>query len=156
MQMRRNTTVKTSLREPYRAGRVCQWKKEIRFSDIYYDSTEDHRFEMLVTGPAADSTGALYRVIAFEVDMTPVYSLIQDLTGLGATGEVLVGRKIGNQVAFLNPLRHDPGPPLKEKRPSRIQAATPSSRRSRGRPGRARQSTTEAKRSLRHGGISLL
>jgi len=47
--------------------------------------------------------------------MTPVYKIIQDVTGLGSTGEVLVGRKTGNLVEFLNPLRHDPKAALTRK-----------------------------------------
>ena len=87
----------------------------IHLSDIYMDSTEDKRFEMLVTAPAADFDGSFTGVIAFEVDMTPVYKLVQDVTGLGSTGEVLLGRKVGNQVEFLNPLRHDPRAALRRK-----------------------------------------
>jgi signal transduction histidine kinase len=90
-------------------------KTGICFSDIYLDTTEDKRFEMLVTAPATDFDGRFIGVIAFEVDMTPVYKLIQDVTGLGSTGEVLVGRKRGNQVLFLNPLRHDPNAALKRE-----------------------------------------
>lgn len=85
-----------------------QGKTRVCFSDIYFDKAEDYRFEMLVAAPAADLSGAFAGVIVFEVDMTPVYKLIQDVTGLGSTGEVLVGIKTGNQVEFLNPLRHDP------------------------------------------------
>ena len=92
-------------------------KKGVYFSEIYFDSTEDKRFEMLAAAPAAGFDGAFIGVIVFEVDMTPVYKLIQDVTGLGATGEVLVARKTktGNQVEFLNPLRHDPKSALTRK-----------------------------------------
>ena len=93
----------------------AEGKSRIYFSDIYFDKAEDNRFEMLVTAPAFDFNGAFIGVIAFEVDMTPVYKLIQDTTGLGNTGETLVGKKIGNQVVFLNPLRHDPNAALKEE-----------------------------------------
>jgi signal transduction histidine kinase len=94
-----------------------QGETGVYFSDIYFDSTEDKRFEMLVSAPATDFGGAFIGVIAFEVDMTPVYRLIQDTTGLGATGEVLVGKRNGNQVEFLNPLRHDPAAALSRKTP---------------------------------------
>jgi signal transduction histidine kinase len=69
---------------------------------------------MLVTAPALDSNGAFIGVIAFEVDMAPVYELVQDTTGLGDTGEVLLGKKKGNEVIYLNPLRHDPEAALKK------------------------------------------
>ncbi len=90
-----------------------QGKDRIYFSDVYFDKTEDNRFEMLLTAPATDFNGAFIGVIAFEVDMTPLYKLIQDRTGLGETGEVLVARKIGNQVEYLNPLRHEPNTVMK-------------------------------------------
>jgi PAS domain S-box-containing protein len=90
-------------------------KREVFFSDIFFDKDEDKRFEMLVTAPATDFDGVFRGVIAFEVDMTPVYKIIQDVTGLGSTGEVLVGKKTGNQVEFLNPLRHDPKAALSRK-----------------------------------------
>jgi signal transduction histidine kinase len=87
----------------------------IYFSEIYPDTVEDRRFEMLVTAPATDFDGRFAGVIAFEVDMTPVYKLVQDVTGLGNTGEVLLGRKVGTHVEFLNPLRHDPKAALRRK-----------------------------------------
>jgi len=90
-----------------------QGKDRIYFSDVYFDKAEDNRFEILLTAPAFDFNGAFIGVIAFEVDMTPVYKLIQDTTGLGDTGEVLVGKKIGNQVEFLNPLRYEPNTVMK-------------------------------------------
>jgi signal transduction histidine kinase len=90
-------------------------KTGVCFSEIYSDSLEDKRFEMLVTAPATDFSGALIGEIMFEVDMTPVFKLIQDVTGLGATGEVLIGRKTGDHVEFLNPLRHDPKAALRKR-----------------------------------------
>jgi PAS domain S-box-containing protein len=90
-------------------------KTGVYFSDVYFDETEDKRFEMLITAPDTGLDGAFVGVIVFEVDMTPIYNLIQDRTGLGSTGEVLVAEKAGNQVIFLNPLRHDSAAALKRK-----------------------------------------
>jgi PAS domain S-box-containing protein len=90
-------------------------KDKICFSDVYFDKAEDNRFEILVTAPVSDFNDAFIGVIAFEVDMTSVYKLIQDTTGLGKTGEMLIGKKIGNEVEFLTPLRYDPQAALKRK-----------------------------------------
>ena len=90
-------------------------KAGVYFSDIYFDSAEDKRFEMLIAAPSNDFSGAFIGTIVFEVDMTPVYKLIQDNTGLGSTGEVLIGKKTGNRVEFLNPLRHEPKATLVRK-----------------------------------------
>jgi PAS domain S-box-containing protein len=93
----------------------AEGKDRIYYSDIYYDKAEDNRFEILLTAPAYDFNDGFIGVIAFEIDMTPAYKLIQDVTGLGNTGEVLIGKKIGNEVEFLNPLRHAPQAALKIK-----------------------------------------
>jgi signal transduction histidine kinase len=69
---------------------------------------------MLVTAPAVGLDGVFIGVIAFEVDMSSIYKIIQEVTGLGNTGEVLLGKKIGNGVIFLNPLRHDPEAALRK------------------------------------------
>ena len=45
--------------------------------------------------------------------MTEIYNIIQDVTGLGNTGEVLIVKKINDKIVFLNPLRHDPKAALK-------------------------------------------
>jgi len=83
-------------------------KKKIYFSDIFKFSEKADNYEMLVTAPAYGSDGKFAGVIALEIDMAPIYKLIQDTTGLGKTGETLIGQQIGNAIIFLNPLRHDP------------------------------------------------
>ncbi len=88
-------------------------RDRVYFSDVYFDKEEDNRLEILLTAPAADFNGAFIGVIAFEVDMTPVHKLIQDATGLGKTGEVLVGKKSGNEVVYLNSLKHEPNVVMK-------------------------------------------
>jgi signal transduction histidine kinase/HAMP domain-containing protein len=89
-------------------------KNRVYFSDIFLNKEQGNRPAMLVTAPASDFDGTFIGVIAFEIDMSSIYKLIQDVTGLGATGEVLVGKKIGNKVIYLNPLRHDPEAALKK------------------------------------------
>lgn len=88
-------------------------KNKIYFSDIFLYQAEDNRFEMLITAPAFDFNNVFIGVIAFEVDMAPIYKLVQDATGLGDTGETLLGKKKDHQVVYLNPLRHDPNAALK-------------------------------------------
>ena len=86
----------------------AEGKYKVYFSDIFLNKEQGNRPALLITAPASDFDGAFIGVIAFEIDMTSIYKLIQDVTGLGVTGEVLVGKKIGNKVIYLNPLRHDP------------------------------------------------
>jgi len=59
--------------------------------------------------------GSFIGVIALQMSNAEVYELMQDYTGLGKTGETLIGSKIGNEVVFLNPLRHDPHAAFKRK-----------------------------------------
>lgn len=88
-------------------------RKGIYFSDIYRDKRYNNRLSMLVTAPAFDLNHVFTGVIAYDVDMSPVYKLIQDVSELGNTGEVLIGKKMGGRIVYLNPLRHDPDSALK-------------------------------------------
>ncbi len=72
-------------------------------------------YEMLVISPVLGLSNNVIGFIAIEVDMEPIYTFIQDITGMGDTGETLIGKKIGNDVVFLNKLRFDPGAVLKRK-----------------------------------------
>jgi len=113
----------------------AEGKDKIYYSDVYFDKAEDNRFEILLTAPAYDFNNAFIGVIAFEIDMTPAYKLIQDVTGLGNTGEVLIGKKIGNEVEFLNPLRHAPQAALKIKVTLGDASAFPIQQAAQGRTG---------------------
>jgi len=88
-------------------------KSGIYFSDIYFNKSNDDKPAMLVTAPVRDLNDNPAGVVALEMDMATVYKLIQDVTGLGNTGETLIGKKSARQVLFLNPLRHDPEAALK-------------------------------------------
>lgn len=92
-------------------------KDKVYFSDIYFNKAKGNKPELLVTAPLFDLNDGFAGVIAFEVEMTSIYNFIQDVTGLGNTGETLVGKKIGNEVLYLNPLRHDPDAVLKRRIP---------------------------------------
>ncbi|MGR3318288.1 MAG: methyl-accepting chemotaxis protein, partial [Candidatus Anammoxibacter sp.] len=87
----------------------------IYITDIFKKRFGSKEFAMFVTGPVNDFNGKFAGVIAFEVDVNIIYEFIQDTTGLGKTGETLVGKKIGNNAVFLNPLRHDKDAALKRK-----------------------------------------
>ncbi|MFQ5737000.1 MAG: ATP-binding protein [Thermodesulfobacteriota bacterium] len=78
----------------------------VYISEVFRNPVEEERFGMLITAPVRDPEDNFIGVIAFEIDMSQVYDFIQDTTGLGQTGETLIGRKTGNAALFLNPLRH--------------------------------------------------
>ena len=92
-------------------------KDKIYLSEIFSNKVLGNNQSILATGPALDFNGAFIGVIAFEVDMAPLYKVIQDVTGLGNTGETLIGKLVGNQVVFLNPLRHDQQAALQRRVP---------------------------------------
>jgi len=89
-------------------------KNRVYFSDVFFSKAIGNRPAMLVTAPAFDFDRAFIGVIAFEVDMSFTYKFLQDVAGLGDTGEVLLGKKKGNEVVYLNPLRNDPDAALKK------------------------------------------
>jgi PAS domain S-box-containing protein len=91
-------------------------KREIYFSDIFLDKANDNKAAMLITAPVTDFNGVFAGVVAFEVDMAPIYKIVNDNTGLGRTGESVMGKKIGNEVLYLSPLKYDPNAALLKKR----------------------------------------
>jgi signal transduction histidine kinase len=99
---------------PYVSVRAFkEGKKRIYFSNIFRSYQENGKYGMFITAPLHDLNKRLIGVVALEVDMTPLYEMIQDTKGLGQTGETLIGKQIGNKALFLNPLRHDPDSTLK-------------------------------------------
>lgn len=102
------------LREPLRVI-FEKGRKEIFSSNVYRDEIIPEQFLRMITAPVHDSKGAFIGELAFEVDMEMVYKQIQDVTGLGETGETLIGKGIVDGAIFLHPLRHDPAAALKKK-----------------------------------------
>jgi signal transduction histidine kinase len=51
--------------------------------------------------------GIITGFIAVRLDTEKIYALTSDYSGLGETGEILLGLKIDTDVVFANPLRHD-------------------------------------------------
>ncbi|MBF0511681.1 MAG: GAF domain-containing protein [Candidatus Omnitrophica bacterium] len=90
-------------------------KNGLYFSDIFIHKSRLRRPELLISAPEFDVHGGFIGVIVFEVDMRPLYALINDVTGLGRSGEVLVGKKLGHEVVFLTPLRNASNTDLNQK-----------------------------------------
>jgi len=96
--------------EAFNAG-----KTKVQYSSILKNAVAAGKFSIFLMGPIRSLGGQLIGLAAFEIDMGPIYELIQETTGLGQTGETLIAKKEGQQVLFLNPLRHDPDAALKRK-----------------------------------------
>ena len=68
---------------------------------------ENGEYAMCYGAPLYDLDDNFAGVIILEIDMNQIFSLIQDPTGLGQTGETLLGKRDGNQALFISPTRHD-------------------------------------------------
>jgi len=73
------------------------------------------KFFVYFLAPVFDRDLKTTGVIACKYEMSDVFSVVLDYTGLGETGETLLGEIRGDEVVFLNPLRHDPNAALKRK-----------------------------------------
>ncbi|HSB50208.1 MAG TPA: ATP-binding protein [Nitrosopumilaceae archaeon] len=76
---------------------------------------ENDYYVMYFGAPIFDLDENFAGVIVLEVDVNMIFTLIQDPTGLGKTGEAMIGTKNGNQAVFLSPLKHDPDAALNRK-----------------------------------------
>lgn len=77
----------------------------ISLSKVYH---EKDQFCMWLSAPLIDKHNSQAGYLLFQLDLAPIYKVIQDTVGLGQTGETLVGKKISeDKIVFLNPLRHD-------------------------------------------------
>jgi hypothetical protein len=96
-------------------GEVKDRENGIQFSDIFSGKFVASAFSMFAVTVIHSNANQYVGAIVFEIDMAPIYKLIQDTTGLGVTGETLIAKKMGDGALFLNPLRHDPHAALQRK-----------------------------------------
>jgi|GEM_PF-1396703 signal transduction histidine kinase len=87
-----------------------QGTKDVYFSDPFINRVVENKPEILAIAPVFDLQDVPAGTIIFEIDMAPMFRLIQDTVGLGATGEILIGKRFGDHIVYLNPLRHDKTP----------------------------------------------
>ena len=110
-------------------------RKGIYFSDVFVNKHEENSYSMLVSAPVYDFASKLIGVIALEVDMNPIFESVQDATGLGKTGETLVGKRDGDKVVFLNSLRHSSDAALRRDESVNSKHAIPMIRGASGQEG---------------------
>lgn len=90
-------------------------RKGIYYSDIFRNTSDDNNTSMLVVAPLHDFEGKFIGVVALDKNMAEFYGSIQDAAGLGKTGETLIGKRVGDEIMILNPLRHDPDAAMERK-----------------------------------------
>jgi len=75
-------------------------RNKIYFSDVFFNKVNNDKLGMLITAPLNDSNNIFIGVIVFEIDMEPVYDIINYAYGLGETGETLIGKRIKNRIVY--------------------------------------------------------
>ena len=71
----------------------------------------------VVATPVRDTQAGVVGVLVARLNLARFYQLVGDATGLGETGETVLGRKVGDAVELIAPTRHDPDAALKRKIP---------------------------------------
>lgn len=89
------------------AALLREGKKNIYFTDVFSKMQKGGaQYFMLASAPLSDLNGRFIGVIVFEVSLNRFFEHIQATTGMGRSGETLIGKLSGNTVRVLNPLRH--------------------------------------------------
>lgn len=95
-----------------RAGRLVQ--SEMSEYRLYPGMSEPASF---IGSSMLDGAGKVVGVAAFQLDNKPIFQVFTDYTGLGETGDTLVGVRTGEEVTLVAPSRHDPSAAFRRKVP---------------------------------------
>lgn len=99
-------------KESYKDTNLFEQAKIDRYtSDIVYDNSKN-MFYVNIAKPILHNNQNVGVVLA-QINIDNLFHLIQNYSGLGQSGETLIGKKFDNLIMFLNPLRHDPHAGLK-------------------------------------------
>jgi signal transduction histidine kinase len=109
---RRELGTHLSDRRAFEEGRSA-----VYFSNVLVREATGKQYEMFGVAPVNDTQGRFIGAVVVEIDMGPIYTFVENSTGLGETGETLIDRKEGNEVLFLSPLRHASNAALQKKVP---------------------------------------
>ncbi|WKN32585.1 PAS domain S-box protein [Porifericola rhodea] len=71
----------------------------IHFSHIY---KKNDKYYLLMGTPLEDKSG----IVMSEIKAEPIFALVNDTTGLGSSGEILLSRLYKDKAIFLSPSRH--------------------------------------------------
>jgi PAS domain S-box-containing protein len=101
-------------RFPGPAASLAGARRGVTLSEVFSNRFDHDRPGLLAAGPVLDQGGRFCGMVVFELGLGQVYRLVGGRTGLGRTGEVLLGRKAGGRAVFLSPLRGAPDAALKK------------------------------------------
>lgn len=79
---------------------------ETEFSDFEYDK-ESETAAAYIAAPVF-TNGIIQGTVVLQMDNTLVANIVEDYTGLGDTGETVLGTLVGNEVLFVAPTRYRP------------------------------------------------
>lgn len=88
--------------EYFRQGRRATYVQPVFMSPI----TE--RWTMVIATPIRDENAVETGVLAARLNLAQLFGLINDVSGLGDTGETVVGRMIGEELVLMAPTRSQP------------------------------------------------
>ncbi|MFV1967690.1 MAG: response regulator, partial [Pirellulaceae bacterium] len=110
----RNAGVGTHLKsEQHRDTQIA--KVADRAATLLEPSLSDFEHDAPTGAPAAFMAApvmqheAVLGVVVLQISNRNIDALARDYTGLGETGETVIGSRLGDEVVFAVPLRHDPG-----------------------------------------------
>ncbi len=84
-------------------GTINKSKSEVHFSRVF---PENNSHYLLAGAPLKDGSGALGGLLMFKINMSSLYNLAKDTTGLGLTGEIQLVKQFEDQKYYnLSPLR---------------------------------------------------
>lgn len=83
------------------------------------------RLTMVIATPIRDADNRDIGVLAARLNLERFFQLINDNTGLGRTGETVVGRLDGKEILFMAPTRFDPDAALQRRVPDAPPLAAP-------------------------------
>lgn len=66
------------------------------------------RLTMVIATPIRDASAQVIGVLAARLNLSSLFAIVNDSTGLARTGETVVGRVIEEEMVLMAPTRHDP------------------------------------------------
>ena len=95
--------------EYFERGRRATYVQPVFRSPITNELT------MVIATPIRNASNTEIGVLAARLNLKRFFRLINDYTGLGRTGETVVGKKIKEEIVFMAPTRHDADAALTRK-----------------------------------------
>ena len=83
-----------------------------------FNSPITGRLSMVVSTPIRNSNAKAVGVLAARLNLGRLFQRVNDETGLGESGETIVGKRVDDEIVFMAPTRHDPEAALERRIPA--------------------------------------